>query len=39
LDVKGDATPENVEAALKGHVLAEGKLVGTYSLNPKLQKH
>ncbi len=36
LEVKGEATPENVEAALKGHVLAEAKLTGTYSLNPKL---
>ena len=36
LDVKGDATPENVEAALKGHVLAEAKLTGTYSLNPRV---
>jgi Raf kinase inhibitor-like YbhB/YbcL family protein len=38
LEVKGDGTPENVEAALKGHVLAEAKLTGTYSLNPRLQK-
>ena len=36
LEVKGEATPENVEAALKGHVLAEAKLTGTYSLNPRL---
>ena len=39
LDVKGDATPENIEAALKGHVLAEAKLMGTYTLNPRLQKN
>ncbi|HEY6414265.1 MAG TPA: YbhB/YbcL family Raf kinase inhibitor-like protein [Edaphobacter sp.] len=37
LAVKGDLTAENVEAALKGHVLAEAKLMGTYSLNPRLQ--
>ncbi len=36
LNLKGDATPENVKAALKGHVLAEAKLVGTYTLNPSL---
>jgi hypothetical protein len=38
LEVKGAATPANVEAALKGHVLAEAKWMGTYSLNPRLQK-
>jgi hypothetical protein len=38
LVVKGDGMPENLEAALKGHVLAEAKLTGTYSLNPHLQK-
>jgi Raf kinase inhibitor-like YbhB/YbcL family protein len=36
LEVKGDATPENVEAALKRHVVAEAKLTGTYTLNPRL---
>lgn len=36
LDVKGAPTAENVLAALKGHVLAEAKLMGTYSLNPKV---
>jgi Raf kinase inhibitor-like YbhB/YbcL family protein len=36
LDVKGSPTAENVLAALKGHVLAEAKLMGTYSLNPKV---
>ncbi len=34
LDVKGPPTAENVHAALKGHVLAEAKWMGTYSLNP-----
>ncbi len=36
LDVKGELTAESVQAALKGHVLAEAKLMGTYSLNPKV---
>lgn len=36
LDVKGAPTAENVLAALKGHVLAEAKWTGTYSLNPKV---
>jgi Raf kinase inhibitor-like YbhB/YbcL family protein len=36
LDVKGAPTAENVLAALKGHVLAEAMLMGTYSLNPKV---
>ena len=35
LDVKGEPTAENLQAALKGHVLAEAKLMGTYSLNPR----
>jgi Raf kinase inhibitor-like YbhB/YbcL family protein len=38
LQVNGEATTENVQAALKGHVLAEAKLTGTYSLNPRIQK-
>jgi Raf kinase inhibitor-like YbhB/YbcL family protein len=37
LEVKGELVAENVEAALKGHVLAEAKLMGTYTLNPKLK--
>ena len=37
LDVKGDPTGENVKAALKGHVLAEAKVTGTYSLNPRVK--
>jgi Raf kinase inhibitor-like YbhB/YbcL family protein len=36
LEVNGDATAANIEAALNGHVLAEAKLTGTYSLNPRL---
>jgi phosphatidylethanolamine-binding protein (PEBP) family uncharacterized protein len=38
LQVNGEATTENVQTALKGHVLAEAKLTGTYSLNPRIQK-
>jgi hypothetical protein len=38
LQVKGEATPENVQAALKGHVLGEANLTGTYALNPRIQK-
>ncbi|WP_263365694.1 YbhB/YbcL family Raf kinase inhibitor-like protein [Edaphobacter bradus] len=34
LDVKGEPTAENVKAALKGHVLGEASVMGTYSLNP-----
>jgi Raf kinase inhibitor-like YbhB/YbcL family protein len=34
--VDGAFTREDVLAAIKGHVLAEASLVGTYSLNPKL---
>ena len=37
LTVDGDLTPEKVLAALKGHVLAEAKLTGLYSLNPKVR--
>lgn len=36
LEVEGELVAENVEAALKGHVLAEAKLMGTYSLNPRI---
>jgi Raf kinase inhibitor-like YbhB/YbcL family protein len=36
LAVDGDLTPEKVEEAIKGHVLAEAKLTGLYSLNPKV---
>lgn len=34
LPVEGDFTGQEVMAALEGHVLAESRLVGTYSLNP-----
>jgi len=37
LAVDGELTPENVLAAIKGHVLAEASLTGTYSLNPKVK--
>ena len=30
LDLKPSATKKDVEAAMKGHVLAEGQLIGTY---------
>lgn len=36
LAVEGHFTGADVQAALKGHVLAEASLTGTYSLNPKL---
>jgi Raf kinase inhibitor-like YbhB/YbcL family protein len=36
LEVKGEPIAENVEAALKGHVLGEARLMGTYTLNPRL---
>jgi Raf kinase inhibitor-like YbhB/YbcL family protein len=36
LDVKGELVPENVLAAIEGHVLAKAKITGTYSLNPKV---
>lgn len=36
LDVKGTPNAENVQAAMKGHVLAEAKWMGTYSLNPRI---
>ena len=35
--VEGAFTGQQVEAALKGHVLAEARLVGTYSLNPNVR--
>jgi Raf kinase inhibitor-like YbhB/YbcL family protein len=36
LKVEGALTGENVRAALEGHVLSEARLMGTYSLNPRL---
>jgi Raf kinase inhibitor-like YbhB/YbcL family protein len=38
LTVEGELTPENVRAAMQGHVLGEASLMGTYSLNPKIDK-
>jgi len=35
--VEGAFTGAQVEAAIKGHVLAEAKLTGTYSLNPRVK--
>lgn len=34
--VEGRFTGPDVRAAIAGHVLAEAKLTGTYSLNPAL---
>jgi Raf kinase inhibitor-like YbhB/YbcL family protein len=36
IEVDGHLTGDKVRAALKGHVLAEASLTGTYTLNPKL---
>lgn len=37
LALDGELTSENINNALKGHVLAEASLAGTYSLNPKVK--
>ncbi|HMF52699.1 MAG TPA: YbhB/YbcL family Raf kinase inhibitor-like protein [Edaphobacter sp.] len=37
LAIDGELTSQNVLAAMKGHVLAEASLTGTYSLNPKVK--
>lgn len=37
LEIDGEITGEKALAALKGHVLAEATLTGTYSLNPKVR--
>lgn len=34
--VEGDFTGQDVRTAIKGHVLAEARLTGTYSLNPSV---
>lgn len=34
--VDGELTAESVRAAMKGHVLAEASLMGTYTLNPRV---
>ena len=36
LEVQGELTGANVRKALDGHVLAEARLMGTYTLNPRL---
>lgn len=38
LNLKNDATAQDLEKAMKGHVLATGNVTGTYSLNPKLSQ-
>jgi hypothetical protein len=38
LEVKGEVTGANVRKAVEGHVLAEAKLQGTYTLTPRLKK-
>lgn len=38
LDLPEKFTPEEAVKAMDGHILAEGELVGTYTLNPKLMK-
>jgi Raf kinase inhibitor-like YbhB/YbcL family protein len=38
LDVRGEPTAERLQAALKGHVLADARVMGTYTLNPNLAK-
>jgi Raf kinase inhibitor-like YbhB/YbcL family protein len=35
--VDGELTSESVRAAMKGHVLAEASLTGTYTLNPRVK--
>jgi len=35
--VDGELTSESVRAAMKGHVLAEASLMGTYTLNPRVK--
>jgi len=37
LDVRLEPTAERVQAAMKGHVLADARVMGTYSLNPKVK--
>lgn len=37
LPVEGKLTPDNILAALKGHVLEEASLTGTYTLNPAVK--
>jgi Raf kinase inhibitor-like YbhB/YbcL family protein len=37
LEVKGDLTGTNVGEALNGHILAQAKISGTYTLTPRLE--
>jgi Raf kinase inhibitor-like YbhB/YbcL family protein len=37
LEVEDELAAESVQAALKGHLLAEAKLMGTYSLNSRIR--
>jgi hypothetical protein len=37
LEVKGDLTGTNVREALNGHILAQAKISGTYTLTPRLE--
>lgn len=36
-EVKGDLTGTNVREALNGHILAQAKISGTYTLTPRLE--
>lgn len=38
LRMEGPATAEMVRAGMKGHVLAQGKIVGKYTLNPSVAR-
>jgi phosphatidylethanolamine-binding protein (PEBP) family uncharacterized protein len=38
LDTHDDLTGAGVETALAGHVLAEARLRGTYTLNPRVEQ-
>jgi Raf kinase inhibitor-like YbhB/YbcL family protein len=37
LEVKGDLTGTNVHEALNGHILAQAKISGTYTITPRLE--
>ncbi|HEY6767992.1 MAG TPA: YbhB/YbcL family Raf kinase inhibitor-like protein [Candidatus Sulfotelmatobacter sp.] len=39
LEVKGDLTGANVREALSGHILAQAKISGTYTLTPRLERY
>lgn len=38
LKLGAEATAQDVEEAIKGHILATGEVTGTYTLNPKLSQ-